>query len=276
MELKNYQGSQEAFQIGLAINPENARVWFELGIARWEQKNYQGAKDALQRSLELDPANYMAWFNLGIVKENLDDTKGAAEAFNAAAKLNPQDIEVWTEIFTYKAAREDEAGVSEVLQQLRDQNPGSLITPIVQFTLATQGVLNLEEVASEFMKEIAGYSAADPRWPELLAAASDALLSGVDINDVGDVAARKNLVEKLSTCRPELEKLEALDSLTFVFDYFLARLDPSAVPGGKKMTAKKRGEYALALVPREQNQAIRDLITKVKARAKGNERKTQS
>ena len=205
----------------------------------------------------------------GEINLSLGDYKKAKEAFNSAIKLNPLDIGIWIEIIKFMSEQRDSEGVIEVFNKLHEQNPVSLLPPSVNFSLVSKGLLNLEDAIQRFINNIENYTSTDPMWPKFLAVTSDALLNSVDISDTNKLEVRTDLVEKLSKCRPELEKLEALDSLTFVFKYFLARIAPlrAKVPGGRKLTPKQRGEWVLATVPREQRQAIRDLIEKVKSEA---------
>ena len=109
-------------------------------------------------------------------------------------------------------------------------------------------------------------------WREFLSAVTDVIISGLDIGDEVALEAQLKLVNKFVKIR---EQTRPLESLIFVFEYFLAVLRPQSVRGGKKMTPKERGKRILAKVPREQRDAIRRLIRQVeKSGEKGNKPKS--
>ena len=268
-ELKEYQGAMEAFEKAIELDPASASAWSNLGVTKFELKEYEGAQAATKTALQLDGSDPKMWSNLGEINIALNDYKGAKEAFDSSMKLNPTDSRVWIEIIRLTSEQGDKEGVSEIFNKLNEQNPASLLPMIVQFFSVSKGLLGLEDTIQTFIDSGGNYSSNDQMWPKFLSAASDALLNSVDISETKQLEARIDLVEKLSKCRPELGNLEALESLTFVFKYFLARIAPlkAKVPAGKKLTPKQRGEWVLATVPREQRQAIRHLIEKVKSEA---------
>ena len=96
------------------------------------------------------------------------------------------------------------------------------------------------------------------------------MTSGVDITDEAALEAHLKQINEFTKIR---EQTRPLESLMFVFEYFLAVLRPRFVRGGKKMTPKERGKRILAKVPREQRDAIRRLIRQVE---KSGEKETSS
>jgi tetratricopeptide (TPR) repeat protein len=262
-EQGDHRGAEEAFEKSLQLNPSNAPGWVNLGITKFAHKDYTGAQEAFEKGLKLDPSNAHAWSYLARAKHELKDYKGSDKAFERAIALDPGNAKIWATIIVTKIQLKDER-LSEALGKLRVPNGDKLESAVIKFTLVSEAVLDLNDTVEGFVKSAEGIDSSDKRWPELLKAASEALLTPVDINDTGQLKRRLNLVVKLSGCRPEME---ALDSFRFVFEYFLARLETSGVPAGKKLTPKQRGERVLARVPREQRQGIRDLVNRIRSEA---------
>jgi tetratricopeptide (TPR) repeat protein len=262
--LKDHRGAQEAFEKGLELDPSNADGWFKLGAEKLAQKDYRGTEEAFEKGLKLAPSNAHAWSGLARAKHELKDYEGSDKAFERAIALNPGDAKIWAAIIKIKKQLKDEKGLYEALGKLRFPTVDKLASAVIEFTLVSEAVLDLNDTVEAFVKSAEGIDSSDKRWPELLKAASEALLIPMDINNADQLNGRLNLVEKLSGCRPELE---ALDNFKFVFEYFLARIESSGVPAGKKLTPKQRGERVLAKVPREQRQGIRDLVNRIRSKA---------
>ena len=52
---EDYAGAIDGYQAALAIQPDNAPLWFNLASAQYAMENYSRARDAYQKALEVDP-----------------------------------------------------------------------------------------------------------------------------------------------------------------------------------------------------------------------------
>lgn len=69
---KVYQEAVTALKKAVAIEPENADMYYELGVAYNHLFQYQEAVKAFEKATELDPSNYRASDALDKAKEDLD------------------------------------------------------------------------------------------------------------------------------------------------------------------------------------------------------------
>jgi len=65
--LHDPQRAMQTYQKALQIAPNNAQVWFELGMCHNAQKNYGPAADCLGRAAQLDSGNRAYGNALGVV-----------------------------------------------------------------------------------------------------------------------------------------------------------------------------------------------------------------
>ena len=202
-EQKDFRGAEEAFENALQLDPSNALGWFSLGAAKGEQKDYRGAEEAFEKGLELDPSDAYAWSGLATAKHELKDYEGSDKAFDRAIALDPCNATIWAAFIETKKELKDEKGLYEALGKLRFHITDRLASAIVEFTLVSRRLLDLDDTVEAFVKTAEGLDPSDKRWPELLKAASKALLTPVDINDADQLKRRLNLVVILSGSRPE-------------------------------------------------------------------------
>ena len=77
------------------LEPSNAIIHHDLGLACLEVGRMQDAIVALQRAVASDPRYADAHFRLGIALEKLGDMRGALTAYDSATKLQPTLTEAW-------------------------------------------------------------------------------------------------------------------------------------------------------------------------------------
>jgi len=70
-------------------NPDNADVYYNLGLARARLEDFPRAEAAFLAALALNPRRDSAWFNLGIVYLKQGKTAQARRQFEAALEANP-------------------------------------------------------------------------------------------------------------------------------------------------------------------------------------------
>ena len=95
--------------------------------------------------------------------------------------------------------------------------------------------MELDDAVS-FFREAKKPKGNESEWREFLSAVTEVMMSGVDTTDEIALEAQLKLVNEFAEIR---EQTRSLESLIFVFEYFLARLKPQFVRGGKKMTPKE-------------------------------------
>jgi predicted CXXCH cytochrome family protein len=76
-------------------NPDHARLWFLLGLARAaaksSQNGSQSALHAMEKSLALDSEQAQPWYNLGILYLQRSQYQQARQALEKALELNPEN-----------------------------------------------------------------------------------------------------------------------------------------------------------------------------------------
>jgi len=77
------------------LQPSNATIEHDLGLACLEVDNLADAIAALQRAVAIDPSYTDAYFRLGIASEKLGDIGGAIAAYDRATELLPSLTEAW-------------------------------------------------------------------------------------------------------------------------------------------------------------------------------------
>jgi len=75
----------------LALQPEDADSWFNLGYVREQRGNTSGVIDAFMESVRLKPAQDRAWYGLGLAHARLGHHAEAADAFEKAVELQPMN-----------------------------------------------------------------------------------------------------------------------------------------------------------------------------------------
>jgi Flp pilus assembly protein TadD len=259
-------GAQEAIEKAIEIDPKDAGIWSNLGLVKRANGDLPGAQEAFEKALELEPKDAGFWSNLGLVKRENGDLSGAQEAIEKAIELEPKDAYFWSNLAELKMDSKDHEGLRKVIDRLHTLKHLGLPIFTTYFILTEIGALKLEDAIS-FLKEANDLKGNEREWREFLSAVTEVMMSGVDITDEAALEAQLKRINEFAKIR---EQTRPLESLIFVFEYFLARLRPQFVRGGKKMTPKERGKRILAKVPREQRDAIRRLIRQVEKSRKSN------
>ncbi len=78
----------------VALAPQGARAWSDLGLVLVRSGDRAGADQALSRALELDPGLAAAWYNRGLLNMHKGDLDRAASDLGMAAKLAPDNQEI--------------------------------------------------------------------------------------------------------------------------------------------------------------------------------------
>jgi serine/threonine-protein kinase len=92
---KDLAGSLYAFEKVVAINPEDASAWMNLGNSRRDQTDLLGALAAQKRALELNPQYAPAWDSLGAVLADQKNLTKAVTAYKKALAINRDFVHAW-------------------------------------------------------------------------------------------------------------------------------------------------------------------------------------
>jgi tetratricopeptide (TPR) repeat protein len=91
---RRYDRAREAYQRAIAEAPDDpsrGHAYRELGRALVFWGEYPGGRDALERAVALTPEDAPTWHDLGIVRHHLGDLAGAESALARAVALRPRD-----------------------------------------------------------------------------------------------------------------------------------------------------------------------------------------
>jgi tetratricopeptide (TPR) repeat protein len=87
----NYQEAVEFFEKAVAVLPDDAKGYVNLGVAYSMLDDTDKALDAFRRGVEADPTSVDAWRNLAITHQVKRDYVSAKEAFGKVVELAPDD-----------------------------------------------------------------------------------------------------------------------------------------------------------------------------------------
>lgn len=90
---KDWKALEAAAEEGLSVNPWDAQLFFELGMATEEQENMDVARYALERAVEIDRNNAEYNRRLGYFLFERRDYKPARACFERVYKIEPTDGE---------------------------------------------------------------------------------------------------------------------------------------------------------------------------------------
>jgi tetratricopeptide (TPR) repeat protein len=79
----------------VVLQPGNATIWHDLGLAYLETGRLAEAVDAFQRSVAINPRFTDAHFRMGIALEKLSEAGPAVVAYDRATELLPSHTEAW-------------------------------------------------------------------------------------------------------------------------------------------------------------------------------------
>ena len=82
-----------AFQEAIRLNPDDARIHHNLGTAYGKQDKLEEAVGAYQEAIRLNPDDAVFHYNLGIAFRKQDKLEEAVAAYQEAIRLNPDDAD---------------------------------------------------------------------------------------------------------------------------------------------------------------------------------------
>lgn len=103
--------------------PQDAAVWYGLGIAHSQSGQHAKAMDAYQQALRINPKHANAWNNLGNAYSQSGQTAKAMEAYQQALRINPEYAEAWNNLGIAYGKSGQPAKAMEAYQQALRINP---------------------------------------------------------------------------------------------------------------------------------------------------------
>ncbi len=91
---KKYAQALESFKEAVKLNPQDANLYYYLGVASYFTGDSGQAVEYLKKAAELNPSDAEIYFNLGVNQFSIGDYKSAVASLKKAAELSPDDGEI--------------------------------------------------------------------------------------------------------------------------------------------------------------------------------------
>lgn len=88
---ENYGKAAESFNKILALNPNNAAVYYEIATLNYRQNKLKEAETAIQRSVSLDADNVWYWKMLAELDKRKGDMEALTKALDQLIRLDPEN-----------------------------------------------------------------------------------------------------------------------------------------------------------------------------------------
>lgn len=131
----------------LAVNPNDAEAWVQLGNSYFDSNEFQKAINAYTRFLALKPDNANVLTDLGIMYRNVAQPEEAIKAFDRAMAADPRHVQApFNKGIVLLNDLHDPQGAIAVWQKLADANPG----------VSVGGGMPLTQMIEDAKKRLAG------------------------------------------------------------------------------------------------------------------------
>ena len=91
----DYAAGLQTFKQAAALEPQNHKVLYALGLACYRQEKYEKSVEFLKQALEVKPDYILALVRRGMAYQGLKKTEQAELDFERTVALTPQDAEDW-------------------------------------------------------------------------------------------------------------------------------------------------------------------------------------
>jgi len=122
-EQRKYQEAVAGFEKSLALNPQNAKAHYALGVCYSRMRSTEAARRAYARAIEVDPSYAKAYKALGDLHRQTRSYGPASEAYQKAIALEPALMEAWGGLARSQIDSEDLEGALKTLQQAVASDP---------------------------------------------------------------------------------------------------------------------------------------------------------
>lgn len=143
-QLEDYRGAIQDYDKAIEIKPYYPQAYMNRGMAYHNLKNYEQAIENYNKGLEFDPENENIINNRGIAKLALKNLEGAVDDFNKALAINPKSTYALMNRSNVKIVQGD------ILGAIRDLNEVIIIRPHYAAAYLNRGLARyeLEDYAS--------------------------------------------------------------------------------------------------------------------------------
>ena len=98
------------------MSPQNAGLYFQLGILYFNLPDYTKASQALAQAVQIIPDYANARYFLGLSLARTGDKAGATAQFEAIQKTNPDNAEIKSVLANLKAGKDPLSGLGKDVQ----------------------------------------------------------------------------------------------------------------------------------------------------------------
>lgn len=125
IQIGNYTGAIEYFNIVIKFKPYLPEAYFYRGVAKHQLEDYRGAIEDYNKAIEIKPFYPRAYTNRGMAYHNLKDFENAIKDYNRALEFNPDDESVYNNRGIAKLAQKNLEGAIEDYNKALEINPKS-------------------------------------------------------------------------------------------------------------------------------------------------------
>jgi len=86
---KNYRSAVVQYENASQLDPSDASVFYNLGLAQKAARNSRRAREALQTAVDLDPKHTKAYKSLGDIYKDIQQYRNATRSYNKAIQIEP-------------------------------------------------------------------------------------------------------------------------------------------------------------------------------------------
>ncbi|MGQ7868564.1 tetratricopeptide repeat protein [Sunxiuqinia sp. sy24] len=137
-QLEDFRGAIKDYNTAIGIKPFYPSAFMHRGLAFLELKDYDAAIDDYNRALELDPDNEAIYNNRGIAKLSLKDIEGAVADYTKALEINPNFINSFINRSNANILKGD------IKEAIRDLNRAIIIRPHYANAYLLRGLARFE------------------------------------------------------------------------------------------------------------------------------------